>query len=263
MSDGNSMGGLFSFYSYEDLAHYVSTTKPNRGSVNRGRTPLGERKYTSLFWCRTTGNAVFGGHGSSGCIEMFCESNSPVLRWHEDNSIEILSGNSHYDWRFAEFLSKVIRGVHFFTHHRKIYWGEYQMKSSDDRWVLPRLSGNTSDSVIPKNYWGERPYLIYKNGEDMWTPETPIREYKYVMNKKRMREIREKFKPFYEYMKAVLSIDPEFGKSYDGELKLGTFEKFVEMGGHINKWLVNPTDDPSTMIKIHVLDTNKRRNSLT
>ena len=130
MSDGNSMNGLSSFHSYEDLAHYVSNTKPNMGRCNRGKIPLGERRYTSLFWCNIVRD--FCGWCERGtAIEMFCESRGPVLRWYEDNSIEILSGNSHYDWRFAEFLSRTIHGVHFFTHHGKIYWREPKQHEID------------------------------------------------------------------------------------------------------------------------------------
>ena len=237
MSDGNSMGGLSSFHSYEDLAHYVSTTIPNKGSVNRGRIPLGERRYTSLFWCRTTG---------SGCIEMFCESRGPVLRWYEDNSIEILSGNSHYDWRFAEFLSRTIHGVQFFTHHGKIYWGEYQTALSDDRWFLPLRN---LDNEL------NRSYRIIKK-DDKWTPESPIQEYKHVMDKKRMREIRDKYKSFYEYMKAVLSIDPDFGLSYDNDWRRDCeFETPVNVE-EFEIFLRNPVDDPEVMKEVLVRCTS-------
>jgi hypothetical protein len=233
MSDGNSMNELKSFVCYEDLAHYVSNTKPNMGRLNRGRIPLGERRYTSLFWCRT--------HGSSGCIEMFCESSEPVLRWHEDNSIEILSGNSYYNWRFAEFLSRTIHGAHFFTYHGKIYWGEYIYRKGEDRWFLPHRN---LDNKLNKSY-----RIIKKDERYEWVPESPIQEYKYVMNKKRMAEIRAMFKPFYQYMQAVLAVDPEFGRSYEN-VKYYDVEEFENL-------LRNPTDDPSIMKEMLVKCTTQ------
>lgn len=256
MSDGNSMNGLSSYHSYEDLAHYVSTTKPNMGSVNKGKIPLGERRYTGQYWCRTTG---------SGCIEMFCESSLPVFRWYEDNSIEILSGNSYYDWRFAEFLGKTIHGVHFFTHHGKLYWGEYQMASSGDRWFLPRLAGNKRQHESFCNFDPLKQRYVKSNlretyriikKDDKWIPESPIQEYKHVMDKKCMREIRKKFNPFYEYMKAVLSVDPEFGLGYDKDWRRDCeFETPVNVE-EFEIFLRNPVDDPEVMKEVLVRCTS-------
>jgi hypothetical protein len=254
MSDGNSMNGLSSFHSYEDLAHYVSTTKPNMGSVNRGKIPLGERRYTSLFWCRTNITPLSVVQNGTA-IEMFCESRGPVFRWYEDNSIEILSDNSHYDWRFAEFLSRTIHGVHFFTHHGKLYWEEWeegskkirnQMASSGDPWFLPLRN---LDNELNKSY-----RIIKK--DDKWIPESPIQEYKHVMDKKRMREIREKFKPFYKYMKAVLSVDPEFGLGYDKDWRRDCeFETPVNVE-EFEIFLRNPVDDPEVMKEVLVRCTS-------
>ena len=210
------------------------------GRRNRGKIPLGERRYTSHFWCRA--------HGSSGCIEMFCESSEPVLRWHEDNSIEILSGNSYYDWRFAEFLKRIIRGAHFFMYHGKIYWGEYTYRKGEDRWFLPYKNLDNQPYKLNKSY-----RIKKKDERYEWTPESPIQEYKYVMNKKRMAEIRARFKPFYQYMQTVLAIDPEFGLSYETEAKAVVMRYLM-----FENFLRNPTDDPSLMKDMLVNCTSQR-----
>ena len=104
MSDGNSMNELQPFGCYNDILHYLNHTKPiaNRKSThsrNAGRIPLAERRYANRYWCRVNGKDV----------EMFCDSQKPVLIWGEDNRITITS-DLWYDWRSAEFLSTILYG---------------------------------------------------------------------------------------------------------------------------------------------------------
>ena len=85
-------------------------------------------------------------------------------------------------------------------------------------------------------------YDIVKK-EHWYIPLNPVQEYKHVMRKKRMAEIRAMFKPFYQYMKAVLAVDPEFGLSYERMSNTTMFMKHEEF----ENLLRNPTDDPSIM----------------
>ena len=48
------------------------------------------------------------------------------------------------------------------------------------------------------------------------------------MRKKRMAEIRSMFKPFFQYMQAVLAVDPEFGLSYEN-VKYYDVEEFENL----------------------------------
>tara|TARA_R100000908_G_C3622929_1_gene67525 strand:- start:118 stop:537 length:420 start_codon:yes stop_codon:yes gene_type:complete len=64
-----------------------------------------------------------------------------------------------------------------------------------------------------------------------------------------MAEIRARFKPFYQYMKAVLAVDPEFGLSYEN-VKYYDVEEFENL-------LRNPTDDPSIMKQMLVKCTTE------
>ena len=81
-------------------------------------------------------------------------------------------------------------------------------------------------------------------------PAKPVQEYKHVMRKKRMAEIRSMFKPFYQYMQAVLAVDPEFGLSYEN-VKYYDVEEFENL-------LRNPTDDPSIMKQLLIKCTTAK-----
>lgn len=220
MSDGNSMNELQPFGCYDDILFYLSHTKPiavrdSRYSRNGGRIPLAERRYAGRYWCRKV----------DGDVEMFCESNKPVLIWDPQNRITITS-DLWYDWRSAEFLSSILYGLGdtptFYTKKGKIYW----------------YNGDGNSYLLPRG----QDYEIDKVSCDFGTtfrPVKPVQEYKHVMRKKRMAEIRSMFKPFYQYMQAVLAVDPEFGKSYEN-VKYYDVEEFENL-------LRNPTDDPSIM----------------
>ena len=212
MSDGNSMNELQSFGCYDDVLHYVNNTAPIAGSRgNGGKIPLAERRYVSRYWCRK----------ADGAVEMFCDSNKPVLIWDQNNKITITS-DLWYDWRSAEFLSSILypRGdTTFYTKKGKIYW----------------FNGDGNSYLLPRG----QDYEIGKDGTT-FVPVKPVQEYKHVMRKKRMAEIRARFKPFYQYMQAVLAVDPEFGKSYEN---YGVEERWY----YFENLLRNPTDDPSIM----------------
>jgi len=83
-----------------------------------------------------------------------------------------------------------------------------------------------------------------------------------VMRKKRMAEIRAKFKPFFQYMQAVLAVDPEFGLSYENVNKTlpVTAPAYVGPTYNVEKFenlLRNPTDDPSIMKEMLVKCTTQ------
>jgi hypothetical protein len=152
---------------------------------------------------------------------MFCESQKPVLIWDENNRITITS-DMWYDWRSAEFLSSILYGrgdtPTFYTKNGKIYW----------------YNGDGNSYLLPR----DQDYEIGKDGTT-FVPVKPVQEYKHVMRKKRMADIRSMFKPFFQYMQAVLAVDPEFGLSYEN-VKYYDVEEFENL-------LRNPTDDPSAM----------------
>jgi hypothetical protein len=212
MSDGNSMNELQPFGCYDDVLHYLNHTRPIAGCRgNGGRIPLAERRYANRYWCRKV----------DGDVEMFCDSRKPVLIWDENNRITITS-DLWYDWRSAEFLSTILYGLGdtptFYTKNGKIYW----------------YNGDGNSYLLPRG----QDYEIGKDGTT-FVPVKPVQEYKHVMRKKRMAEIRSMFKPFYQYMQAVLAVDPEFGLSYEN-VKYYDVEEFENL-------LRNPTDDPSIM----------------
>lgn len=226
MSDGNSMNELQPFGCYDDILHYLNHTLPiaerkSTHSRNGGRIPLAERRYADKYWCRKV----------NGDVEMFCESQKPVLIWSPQNRIRITS-DIWYDWRSAEFLSRILYGQgdtpSFYTKNGKIYW----------------YNGDGNSYLLPRG----RDYEIVKDGTT-FVPVKPVQEYKHVMRKKRMAEIRSMFKPFFQYMKAVLAVDPEFGKSYEN-VKYYDVEEFENL-------LRNPTDDPSIMKQMLVKCTTK------
>ena len=71
-----------------------------------------------------------------------------------------------------------------------------------------------------------------------------------------MREIRDKYKLFYGYMKAVLSIDPDFGLSYDNDWRRDCeFETPVNVE-EFEIFLRNPVDDPEIMKEVLVRCTS-------
>ena len=231
MSDGNSMTELKSFGGYESLLKYINKTKPiaeryskNGRSPNAGRIPLGERRYAAMYWLRKV----------DGAVELFCESSKPVVIWYENNKIKITSDLFHY-YRSAEFLTKVVGnlfGMKFYMMHRKMYLENGDGKS----YLIPQ---GVEYDIIPDAI------------DNYLTPAKPVQEYKHVMLKKRMAEIRARFKPFYQYMQAVLAVDPEFGLSYDNGMSstnaLVNFENFLR----------NPTDDPSIMKQVLVKCTSE------
>ena len=231
MSDGNSMNELQPFGCYDDILFYLNHTLPimcrrqskdtNYTNSNAGRIPLAERRYVNRYWCRKV----------NGDVEMFCDSQKPVLIWSPQNRITI-TGDTWYDWRSAEFLSRILYGQGdtptFYTKNGKIYW----------------YNGDGNAYLLPRG-------LDYEIGKDGTTfvPVKPIQEYKHVMRKKRMAEIRSMFKPFFQYMQAVLAVDPEFGKSYEN-VKYYDVEEFENL-------LRNPTDDPSIMKQMLVKCTTQ------
>ncbi len=231
MSHGNSMKELKSFYGYESLLKYINKTKPiaeryskNGRSPNAGRIPLGERRYVDMYWCRKV----------DGAVELFCESSKPVVIWYENDTVRLTSGLFHY-YRRADFLTRVIGnlyGMKFYMKHTKMYLE----------------NGDGYSYFIPEGV----DYDITPSPIDQYlTPAKPVQEYKHVMRKKDMAEIRARFKPFYKYMQAVLSIDPEFGESYDNGMSstnaLVEFENFLR----------NPTDDLSVMKEMLVYCTSQ------
>ena len=229
MSDGNSMNELKSFGGYESLLKYINKTKPiaeryskNGRSPNAGKIPLGERRYVDMYWCRKV----------DGAVELFCESRNPVVIWYKNNKIKITSDLFHY-YRSSEFLTRVIGtwfGMKFYISHRKMY--------------LENGDGNSY--FIPQ---GMDYDIISSPIDDYLKPAKPVQEYKHVMRKKDMAEIRARFKPFYQYMQAVLAVDPEFGLSYEG-VKYYDMEEF-------ENFLRNPTDDPSIMKQVLVKCTSE------
>ena len=226
MSDGNSMNELQLFGCFDDVLHHVNNTAPiaNRKSThsrNAGRIPLAERRYVDRYWCRK-GVRERNRKTPIRYVEMFCDSNKPAMVWDERNQIRF-TPDLWYDWRSAEFFTRIFGGKGvppvFYTKHGKIYW----CNAHDGKaYLLPR----------------GRDYDIVKN-EHYYIPLNPVQEYKHVMRKKRMAEIRSMFKPFYQYMQAVLAVDPEFGRSYEN-VKYYDVEEFENL-------LRNPTDDPSIM----------------
>ena len=237
MSDGNSMNELQPFGCYDDILFYLNRTKPiaernSRYSRNGGRIPLAERRYAGRYWCRK-GVRKRNRKKPIRYVEMFCESDKPVLIWDERNQIRITS-DMWYDWRSAEFCTRIFNGKgvppFFYTKHSKIYW----CSNVIDRkaYLLPR--GQDYD-IVKQKHW--------------YIPLNPVQEYKHVMRKKRMAEIRAMFKPFYQYMQAVLAVDPEFGLSYEN-VKYYDVEEFENL-------LRNPTDDPSIMKQMLVRCTTE------
>ena len=227
MSYGNSMNELQPFGCYDDILFYLSRTKPiavrkSTHSRNGGRIPLAERRYVDRYWCRKV----------NGDVEMFCDSNiKPTLIWSPQNRITITS-DMWYDWRSAEFLSSILYGQGdtptFYTKSGKIYW----------------YNGDGNAYLLPRG----QDYEIGKDGAT-FVPVKPVQEYKHVMRKKRMAEIRSMFKPFFQYMEAVLAVDPEFGRSYEN-VKYYDVEEFENL-------LRNPTDDPSIMKEMLVKCTTE------
>jgi len=229
MSDGNSMYELQPFGCYDDILFYLSRTKPiavryskSGRSHNAGKIPLAERRYANRYWCRKV----------DGAVEMFCDSKAPVLIWDENNRITITS-DTWYDWRSAEFLSSILYGrgdtPTFYTKKGKIYW----------------YNGDGNSYLLPRG----QDYEIVREVGAHFSPVKPIQEYKYVMRKKRMAEIRAKFKPFFQYMQAVLAVDPEFGLSYENV-------KYPFDVEELENFLRNPTDDPSIMKQMLVKCTS-------
>lgn len=224
MSDGNSMNELQPFGCYDDVLYYVNNTAPiavryrkDGRCPNAGRIPLAERRYVDRYWCRR----VAKNGKTCVAVEMFCDSQKPVLIWDQEDRITITS-DMWYDWRSAEFLSSILYGrgdtPTFYTKKGKIYW----------------YNGDGNSYLLPRG----QDYEIDKDGTT-FVPVKPVQEYKQVMRKKRMAEIRARFKPFYQYMQAVLAVDPEFGKSYEN-VKYYDVEEFENL-------LRNPTDDPLIM----------------
>tara|TARA_R100001129_G_scaffold185593_2_gene174292 strand:- start:184 stop:957 length:774 start_codon:yes stop_codon:yes gene_type:complete len=175
---------------------------------------------------------------------MFCDSNKPVLIWDENNRITITS-DMWYDWRSADFLSAILYGrgdtPTFYTKNGKIYW----YNGDGNSYLLPRGQDYEIDVV---------------GGGTNFYPVKPVQEYKHVMRKKRMAEIRSMFKPFYQYMQAVLAVDPEFGKSYDKPRLLNKDEFEDRLGISPKEFasvLRNPTDDPSIMKQMLIKCTTK------
>lgn len=228
MSDGNSMNELQPFGCFDDILFYLSRTKPiavrkSTHSRNAGKIPLAERRYVDRYWCRKV----------NGDVEMFCDSQKPVLIWDQEDRITITS-DLWYDWRSAEFLSTILYGrgdtPTFYTKKGKIYW----------------YNGDGNSYLLPRG----QDYEIGKDGIT-FVPVKPVQEYKHVMRKKRMAEIRAKFKPFFQYMQAVLAVDPEFGRSYEHVKALPvTAPAYVGPTYDVEEFenlLRNPTDDPSIM----------------
>ena len=235
MSNGNSMNELKSFGGYESLLKYINKTKPiaerysskqNGRNYNAGKIPLGERRYVNLYWCRQI--------DMDGAVELFCESRKPVAIWYKNGTVRLTSGSPHY-YRSSEFLTIVVgllNGMKFYMKHGKMYLE----------------NGDGSSYYVSQ---GEDYDLILDPVDQYLTPAKPVQEYKHVMRKKDMAEIRARFKPFYKYMQAVLSVDPEFGKSYDygysSTNDLVEFENFMQ----------NPTDDLSVMKEMLVYCTSQ------
>ena len=259
MSDGNSMNELKHFGSFDAVWGYVNHTKPiserySKGgrSPNAGRIPLAERRYVNRYWCRK-GVRERNRKTPIRYVEMFCDSNKPVLIWDERNQIRF-TPDLWYDWRSAEFFTRLFGGKGvpplFYTKHSKIYWCNAH---NGKAYLLPR----GQDYDIVKQEYGNSSYHYY-------VPLNPVQEYKHVMRKKRMAEIRAMFKPFYKYMQAVLAVDPEFGLSYE-HVKYYDVEEFENL-------LRNPIDDPSIMKQMlvkcttrasqHLLNTEWKTNAL-
>ena len=244
MSDGNSMNELQPFGCYDDILFYLSRTKPiserkSTHSRNAGKIPLAERRYANRYWCRK----VTRMGPNNGDVEMFCESQKPVLIWSPYNRITITS-DMWYDWRSAEFLSSILYGrgdtPTFYTKNGKIYW----------------YNGDGNAYLLPRG----RDYEIGKDGAT-FVPVKPVQEYKHVMRKKRMAEIRSMFKPFFQYMQAVLAVDPEFGRSYEHVKALPvTAPSYFGPTYNVEEFenlLRNPTDDPSIMKRMLVMCTTQ------
>tara|TARA_R100001509_G_scaffold150522_2_gene109551 strand:- start:245 stop:1225 length:981 start_codon:yes stop_codon:yes gene_type:complete len=245
MSDGNSMNEIPMFLNYYELSEFVEKTKPiakryskSGASPNAGKIPLGERRYANLYWCRKA-----EGDG----IELFYyNAKQPALHWGKDNVVTLTP--EYYDWKTAEFYTRVT-GARFQTHHGKIYMNDRNGKF----YLLP------SDQPFRISKYTKNQYGIYD--EELWRPLKPMQEYKHVMLRNDMAEIRARFKPFYKYMQAVLAVDPEFGKSYETDVGLSfAKEDFKDSTEYdpmtdmtvLENFLREPTDDPKVMKEILV-----------
>jgi hypothetical protein len=247
MSSGNSMNEIPMFLNYYELSEFVEKTKPiakryskSGASPNAGKIPLGERRYVDMYWCRKVEDGV----------ELFYyNTKKPALHWGKDNVVTLTP--EYYDWKTAEFYTRVT-GARFQTHHGKVYMNDRNGKF----YLLPRGRA-LQISKYTKNQYG-----IYE--EELWKPLEPMQEYKHVMLRNDMAEIRARFKPFYKYMEAVLAVDPEFGLSYEKDVGLSfARQDFKKEGDSIEydpmtdvsileSFLTEPTDDPKVMKDILV-----------
>ena len=104
MFNYSSFRRLKSFYSYDEVLEHYNSVEPIQGNgANRGRRPIGERRYVDKFHMVAT---VYEGKRS---IDMYLYS-SPVIRFIQGGGIILNTRHSHADADEREFINALVRG---------------------------------------------------------------------------------------------------------------------------------------------------------
>ena len=105
MFNYSSFRRLKSFSNYDEVLEHYKSVEPIQGNgTNRGRKPIGERRYVDKFHMAVT--SVYEGKHS---IDMYLYS-SPVIRFIQGGEIILKTRYSHADADEREFINALVRG---------------------------------------------------------------------------------------------------------------------------------------------------------
>ena len=104
MFNYSSFRRLKSFRNYDEVLEHYNSVEPIQGNgTNRGRKPIGERRYVDKFHMAAS---TYVGKPS---IDMYLYS-SPVIRFIQGGEIILNTRHSHVDADEREFINALVRG---------------------------------------------------------------------------------------------------------------------------------------------------------
>ena len=222
--------------SYSEILDYAKTTKPIRKSgrennsySNAGKIPLGLRRNACEYHVKI--------NPDTQSVECYHYKNDPLLVWHPDNSVSLFLGGyaNHVE---AKYISQVLK-LHLYgqfvgTHKGKMY-----------------LIGATPPSSLLLNLGSETKLKFVENKPwRYWKIVSPVQEYTHAVDRKALNKIKKPFTPFIDYVKAVMTIDPKFGKTCVATMI--TREQANKLGDACVEslcWFDKPTDNTEDMHK--------------
>ena len=229
--------------SYSEILDYAKTTKPIRKSGksnvyfnNAGKIPLGFRRNAYEYHAKI--------NPDTQSVECYYNKDL-LLVWHPDNSVSIFLNRwaNHVE---AKYISQVLK-LHLYgqfvgTHKGKMYLiGDGFQKS---------LLLNQGSETKLKYVKGVRPL---RTG-DYWKVVNPVQEYTHAVDRKALNKIKKPFAPFIDYVKAVMTIDPKFGKTCVATMiTRGQANKLGDECVESLCWFDKPTDNTEDMHKALIL----------